>query len=447
MKPHLGRIALSLAWMVMACGSSTSSGRRDSPADESDIPIRPDGAGATSAGTAGDTGDPTDHEAPGGAGGRATTDPPNGVDEPTNVDCCAADLMCTPGLHPTCEQLASGRWQCACGTGFAEDDRIFQTDEPTGSEACSLAGSICSWAELSLDLERCTDLVTSSTAEGCQAELTCERRIADPFVQGASAWLIRTPSASCERQLGSKMHDCECDELGGTKRYQVSSSTTSQACEPFLNFCQDWPQPVIDGPITCQVIDSALTPSSCRSLESCGHTLYLAPSATVVETGWEVGWECLPGSAGPECTCWMPDTALTFQSVGLSGSVPTARVCQAAASLCRDEARATPSGSPDCQATDASTSVNQCYTESTCLVPATLSGLAVTVKGKLSVRCDRVNVNGIWSCACASNKTSGAIDVVATDPTDACASAVPGCLELIGVSVAPYPRNEPSPSP
>jgi hypothetical protein len=79
-------------------------------------------------------------------------------------------------------------------------------------------------------------------------------------------------------------------------------------------------------------------------------------------------------------------------------------------------------------------------------VPATVSGLAVTVDGKLEVRCERNGVDGLWNCACASNTRSGASDVVATEPAEAYASAAPDCLDLVGVSVAPYPRNELSPS-
>jgi len=463
---HTGLLAIGLA---VGCGKSSShqqpdmepvspaGGASDEPSEEpatgggTAAPIAgtsgASSAGGTSLGGAASGGTSQDLGGSPDAGAAPSLMLPPGCEPRTpmeSADICSLAVDCdtAPSVRTYCHRLDSDQWECQC----AFQEQMYRVENAAGLQACALAARLCSDQELELGPESCEHSSDRSDLNSCGVDFSCTKPVKLDDAIDAQAWAVRFGSARCIKYEGSASFACSCVDGTVTQNYQLVADSGEQACGPLADFCMSGQTPDFQGKETCLPGFSSSDDEGCQRSASCGLRAALADDVSLVSLVDRYA-SCTPrAGGGSECSCSERDTAFLFDLA----TAPDDASCQSAISNCDPNAVIEPTAAASCKPLNAdASSVDSCYSFSTCDQNATVDGRKLVAHGNLILSCRRTEAGQPWWCSCASGPDTSRFQLGAAgaNAAQACSQGSTACLERMGLHLGPSgdPMEPPDP--
>lgn len=150
-----------------------------------------------------------------------------------------------------CSAEPSEVTECSCNQSGARDNKFFELDDITLSEACPLTLELCSEPiDLNAPAECSVSYQIKDDAQ-CQLGETCRAtvRISDEIVAVATD----SPYATCAKTEAGR-YNCDCSSRTRELSFSVSEDTfASGGCEQAVDVCVSQVEPEPVGPIACEV--------------------------------------------------------------------------------------------------------------------------------------------------------------------------------------------------
>lgn len=210
-----------------------------------------------------------------------------------------------------CYDTGAGYIQCNCSGD--KGSVSFQPTSVSIADACALGTDICdalSTAEPTGE-RTCTPYGNSSGTNYCQIYQNCTETL---NVEGTDVVISETESGYCSLDSTRGVGVCNCYNNSRSYSFELPTNTiTQESCETAMAVCATDSEPVLDGPIECDLTSQSASGTYCSANLTCSQDatvgdntvgLYgsLYAYCTPVDSGWSCQCQSSAMSVGVEVT-------------------------------------------------------------------------------------------------------------------------------------------------
>lgn len=361
------------------------------------------------------------------------------IDSPTDCDllsksvasnyCDMQEVCGGSSVYSSCSASTDDAWLCSCSGGVSSGS--YELAGATGETACGVVRDLCMQGvspEFDTELD-CSTTYRTATTTYCQFQQSCTRSA--PLGDGVTALESGSYTAYCS-DAGDGSMNCSCYGSNGNRNFDVIGLTGETACEASMELCL--PSEASSAPVTsdCATTYEVVSADACTLQLSCIDSFDLGDGTA--ELSDARGASC-SRNADDEliCSCSADGRTRSFELLtGADGSTG----CDEALDVCETAEAPEPSGDVECDATSQTVSTSVCQSTVQCKQASTVNGVEIGVYGSVSTYCS--NIEGEWSCTCASGTAAAAFNyqpAEGMDPWDACTEASAVCLDQVGVNI------------
>lgn len=362
------------------------------------------------------------------------------LDSPTECDLITKSVSSTycelqevcgdTSVYSSCSASTDDSWLCSCSGGARSGS--YQLAGATGETACGVVRDLCMQGvspvfDSELD---CSTSYRSATTTSCQFQQTCTQSAA--VGDGVTALASANYTSYCSDQ-GDNSLGCTCYGPGGTHYFDVTGLTGETACEAGMELCL--PREAASAPVSsdCATSYENVSEDACTLQRTCTNTVDLGEGTAQFS---DAPYGSCSRNANDELTCSCSANGRT-RAFELQTGADGTTGCAQALDVCETTEAIQPSGEVECDATAQTVSTSTCQSTVQCKQSSTVNGVKIGVYGTVSTYC--TNIEGEWTCDCASGTSNSAFNYLpaeSADPWDACTEASTVCRQQVGVQIS-----------